>query len=105
MGRTSSAANGIEQLMEEQAETTAEGKEGRGVWTYVYWAGAVLVLYVLSWGPTFMMFQKGWWNYARLAPLYRPLGWAYDKTPLHKPLGMYLRLWCPNRFDKNGDLN
>jgi hypothetical protein len=93
--------------MKDPAETTAERKEGRGVWTYVYWVGGILVLYVLSWGPYAMMQEKVWkgrssWGYS-VGYLYQPLNRAYVETPLHKPLGLYLHLWCPSSFDKHGE--
>ena len=99
--------------MEEPAETREETNDSRGFGIYALWAGVVLVLYVLSWGPFMMVAQK---NFAArrtpnpnlmrpMARLYRPLGWAYAHTPLHKPLGMYLHLWSPQAWDKNGDIN
>ena len=93
--------------MEEQAKPTAERKPGRGFWGYVYWAGAILILYFLSLGPFVMMEEKGVWKNRRpplLDSLYFPLGWAYMNTPLQKPIGMYLHLWCPQRFANNGDM-
>ena len=91
--------------MEEPAETREEAKHSRGFGMYALWAGVVLVLYVLSVGPV-AKFEIG----ARspslnivLGYLYLPLFWAYENTPLHKPLGMYFRLWAPQEFDKNGN--
>lgn len=92
--------------MEEPAEETAEKKQGRGFWGYVYWAGVILLLYVLSAGPFMMMWEKGVWRSrpGLLETLYSPLSWAYGATPLRKPLGMYIHMWCPETFDNNGDL-
>ena len=40
-----------------------------------------------------------------LGKFYAPLYWAYNETPLHKPLGMYMHLWVPIAFKKNGETN
>ena len=94
--------------MKDQAETTAKRKEGRGVWTYVYWVGGILLLYVLSFGPYVRTWETGrfpWHDAGQrfLLIVYKPLSWAYVNTPIHKPIGMYLHLWAPKMFDKNGD--
>jgi hypothetical protein len=94
--------------MKELAETTAERKEGRGVWTYVYWVVGILLLYVLSGGPLAM------WAVSRAGKppmklgvvtgfFYGPLYLAYERTPFHRPLGLYFHLWAPQLFDGNGD--
>jgi hypothetical protein len=91
--------------MEEQAEPTAEREQGGGLWGYVFRAGAVLLVYLLSSGPVVMMEEKVPPNVeALLNYLYYPVGRLYLKTPLQKPLGMYLHLWCPRMYDKSGDL-
>jgi hypothetical protein len=94
--------------MKDQAETTAERKEGRGVWTYVYWVGGILVLYVLSTGPYVLMFHKGVMDRhpkfsAVLVYAYRPLLWADRNTPLGVPLEMYMDLWRPKLLNKMWD--
>jgi hypothetical protein len=65
-----------------------------------------LVLYVLSIGPVWMLMAKG--NFSAsgrsLDKFYTPLKWAYLKTPLHKPLGIYFHLWAPTMFDKRGEV-
>ena len=38
-----------------------------------------------------------------LAVLYTPYGFLYEKTPLHRPLGMYLHLWRPDVWDTKGN--
>jgi len=35
--------------------------------------------------------------------IYAPWTWAYNNTPLHKPFGMYLHLWCRDIYDRNGE--
>jgi hypothetical protein len=94
--------------MEEPAEPTEETKHSRGFGRYAFWAGVVLVLYVLSWGAALKMaekrvFESGSAVYGFIKIVYIPLGWAYEETSLHKPLGIYLHLWRPQRYDKNGD--
>src|SRR2546421_8430158 len=87
-----------------------ESKQSGGFGRYVYWAGVILVLYVLSWGPLV-------WIDIPLLPgqplslvnrfflgFTYPGGWAYSHTPFHKPLGMYFHLWRPQMFDKNGEV-
>lgn len=96
-------------FMEEKAEKATEGKKSTGVMGLLGWLGMILVVYVLSAGPVVRMFDKG------MIPLnskeekflqrfYRPLDWAYSKTPLHKPLGMYGHLWS-DKFDSNGEVS
>jgi len=86
--------------MEEQAEPREETKHSLAFGSYAGWAGVILPLYVLSFGPVAMMEEKGVWQRrpALIKSFYRPLGWAYFWTPLHKPIGMYLRLWAPKTY-------
>ena len=35
----------------------------------------------------------------RLDRIYAPVGWAYESTLLHKPIGMYLHFWTPKLMD------
>src|SRR4051812_16238514 len=92
-------------FMEEQAERKEEGIQSGGLGGYVYWPGAILLLYVLSLGPVTKMHTQGVWKRppAWLSTFYTPFNWAMQ-TPLSKPIGMYLHLWCPAWYDKNGDL-
>jgi len=78
--------------MDAQPETmTASEEKNSFNWrVFILWPFLVLLLYVLSVGPVMMMVRKG-----RISPksgfvnrFYQPLNWAYQKTPLHKPLGM-----------------
>src|SRR5438105_4651707 len=99
--------------MEEPAETREETKHSKGFGSYALWAGVVLVLYVLSFGPVAMIARKlepkgVFRSHPRFfelihRPYYGPFVWAYNKTLLHKPLGVYMHLWCPQSFDKHGD--
>ena len=82
-----------------------EPRRSRGFSWCLIWGFMIVALYVLSTGPLARLEGK-----ALIRPpvsrvltrLYAPCNWAYAKTPLHKPLGMYLQLWCPT-YDKNGE--
>ncbi|HZQ45766.1 MAG TPA: hypothetical protein VFC07_02040 [Verrucomicrobiae bacterium] len=94
--------------MEKPAETTTTAKEKQSIpWmSFVVWPFVILVLYALSVGPIMLVMDKGTISFgagAFLKKFYGPLEWAYDKTPLHKPLGLYLHLWEPKWFDKKGE--
>src|SRR5258706_13001920 len=91
--------------MQEHPETT-ERKEGRSLWTYAYWVGGILGLYVLSAGPAAKMGQTRVWSYHPASPysFYSPFGWVYRNTPLRRPLGMYLHLWRPDVFATSGHI-
>ena len=92
-------------LETEKAADTAEEKDSHSWTGWIVWPVGILVLYVLSVGPAVMMEEKGMISKDNgfLLKLYSPLGWAYENTPLHKPLGMYLHLWSSKYFDKNGE--
>jgi hypothetical protein len=98
--------------MDAQPETTTpiEEKHSFNWQAFILWPFLILVLYVLSLGPVEMMTARGIISSAPgdsvnelLYGFYTPLRWAYGHKPLHKPLGMYLHLWAPRLFDKNGD--
>jgi len=77
-------------------------KKSPGLGSYVLWGFVVVLVYVLSIGPVEALIFKGR-LYPRISVIYIPLEWAYSKTPLRKPLGIYLHVWCPNVWDKNGN--
>ena len=93
--------------MEKSAETDTPKEERRSInWgAVILWPFVILFLYVLSFGPFWMMWDKGFISTHQTFSdkFYRPLEWAYEETPLHKPLGMYLHLWVPKYFDKKGE--
>ncbi len=93
--------------MEKPAETTKPKEERHSInWgALILWPVVILLLYVLSGGPVMMMRDQGRirWDNQVVWSFYRPLTWAYNKTSLHKPLGMYFHLWDSNDYDKNGD--
>ena len=92
-------------------EPTAEAKRSRGFASYVVWTFVLVMLYVLSSGPYWAFEGK-----PSIRPLaldkplriwglvLKPVLWAYEETPLHKPLGIYWHFWCPELFDRNGQL-
>jgi hypothetical protein len=70
----------------------------------ILWPFAILLLYVLSAGPVAMLNSRAVISDNNFVEVfYCPVIWAYMDTPLHKPLGMYLHLWDPGRFDNDGD--
>jgi hypothetical protein len=88
-------------------EPTAEPKRSRGLASYVVWGFGIVVLYLLSMGPVDLMGAKGMLGstaYRILYYVYLPWEWAYLRTPLHKPLGMYMHLWTPEAYDRTGTL-
>ena len=88
------------------AEPTAGAKRSRGFAGCVVWGFVIVVLYFLSAGPVYFIWIKGGCSYSALpvlSKIYAPWNWAYWHTPIHKPLGMYMHLWCPERFNKLGD--
>jgi hypothetical protein len=93
--------------MEEPRNVEDKGKYYLGFWRFIIWAGAVLMWYVLSVGPVYLACEKlspGGIRASRfVVALYEPVFWAYGHTPLHKPLGVYLHLWIPGHFGKNGE--
>jgi hypothetical protein len=74
---------------------------------FILWPFVILLLYVLSLGPVVGMQakQRDWYFGPALSVFYMPLEWTYEKTPLQKPLGMYLRLWAPEYFTKEGEFS
>jgi hypothetical protein len=88
------------------AEPTAEAKKSRGLGRCIKWASAVVMLYLLSYGPVARMYDKGMIGKTGtrvLKVIYEPIGLAYDTTPLKQPIGMYLHLWCPKHWDSWGN--
>jgi len=95
--------------MEAQPETTTpiEEKHSFNWQMFVLWPFLILVLYVLSSGPVVRLVRQGRISRSNgvfIERVYGPVAWAYERTPLHKPLGMYFHLWAPKSFDKNGDV-
>jgi|ERR1043166_1407354 hypothetical protein len=88
--------------MAETAQPTPETdeKKSRGLGSYVLRAFVAVMVYVLSSGPVlrFMVYcprpRRDTVSYCYKI-VYRPLDWAYAKTPLSWPLGMYWHMWVP----------
>jgi hypothetical protein len=94
--------------MEEEPDTRKAAEQKHSFnWGFIVWPLAVLLLYFLSLGPVLIMTEKSHIlpDNKFVATFYAPLWWAYWKTPLHKPLGMYLHFWAPRWYESNGDLN
>jgi hypothetical protein len=99
--------------MDEQPETTQPSEARKPIicWGFILWPSVVFLLYVLSFGPVVRMrwnAPESWYfegnrkeEFQRIS--YEPLWWVYERTPLHKPLGIYLHFWAPDAFNKNGD--
>ena len=94
--------------MEKPAETSTPNNAKHSInWGALFlWPVVILILYAFSIGPAVMITDKSdLGQYNKLIGKYCfPYAWAWHSTPLHKPLGMYLHLWVPKHFDKNGDI-
>ena len=93
--------------MPETAQPTAETaeKKSRGLGSYVVWAFVGIIVYFLSAGPVHMILnQKTIRGFAdeALGYLYAPWRFVYFRSPLHRPIGMYMHMWSPDIFDKKG---
>src|SRR5689334_3843887 len=91
---------------DDKSETTEEGKRSRNLSVYLLFGCGILMLYALSFGPVQLIKSKGMYSPATkkfINHLYSPLAWAYNNSVLHKPLGMYLHVWCPDIYDRNGE--
>jgi hypothetical protein len=73
-------------------------------WSLAMWGGGALALYFLSVGPVARLTARQLVPLSAMNAIYAPLGWMYEKTPLHKPIGIYLHLWMPDEFDAKGDV-
>ena len=85
-------------------ETTSEEKSSRSCWGFVLWPFVILVLYALSAGPAMLAAHRLVISWKVVDAIYSPLQLSLDATHLWKPYCMYLHLWCPTLFDKNGNL-
>jgi hypothetical protein len=87
-----------------QPAPEADEKKSRGLGSYVLWGFVVVVVYVLSSGPamSYCYYNRRTSRTAQI--IYGPIGWAAEHTALQKPLGMYWHLWCPEFFDRNGNM-
>ncbi len=95
--------------MTTQQELDVEQRSRGLIWVCLCWFAVGVVLYVLSVGPVAMLVEKKIIGPSTsitkfLAAFYKPLGWAYNKTLLHKPLGLYYHLWIPSVIDSKGNI-
>lgn len=79
-----------------------EAKKSRGLGSYVVWGFVVVIVYVLGSGPA-MRYDARHPKSELTGIVYWPVRLVYEYTPLHKPLGMYWHLWCPARYDSDGN--
>jgi hypothetical protein len=92
-----------------ESQEQEKGRSRGVVGTWMFWLGCAVLIYVVSAGPAAMLFMED--SLGNGTPrravevLYWPLACAYQKTILHKPLGMYLHLWAPELFDRHGQPN
>jgi hypothetical protein len=40
--------------------------------------------------------------YGILKVIYAPWEWVHWHTPFYRPMGMYMSLWVPDTFDRDG---
>jgi hypothetical protein len=89
-----------------RGETARQAKRSRRFRQRFLQPLAVLLLYFLSFGPVRLLTsQVGSPSMIEHveAVVYYPWELAYVRTPLHKPLGLYMHLWCPRSFDQAGN--
>lgn len=85
----------------------AEGRSRGAVWTWLFWIGVLLLVYVLSFGPVMRLWLNGHLREPNtvdiIGVVYCPVRLAYERTLLHKPLGLYFHLWAPQVYGSNGE--
>jgi hypothetical protein len=96
-------------IMDGKAETTtSKGAEKFSKWrAFVLWPFVFLMMYFLSAGPAFRIANKypDCPGDVAMNLLYYPWFALYSETPMHKPLGLYMHLWMPEAFDKDGEFH
>ena len=71
-----------------------EESEQKSVYSVFVWVFIIVpVLYVLSIGPVALMAKGNGSGVSTVKPIYAPVIWLHDHTPLKKPLEAYLGLW------------
>ena len=87
-----------------QTDLPSEEKHSVSQTGFIVWLFVILSLYLISNGPIRMLETDGSCPDGNelVCRFYAPWKWAYNDTPLHTPLGMYLHLWDPAGFDKDG---
>jgi len=82
-------------------EPTTEEKSYRSYWGFVLWPLAVIVFYALSAAPASLVYKKGIFP-QELVNVYRPLELALFTTHLERPFFMYMHLWRPDMYNRDG---
>jgi hypothetical protein len=92
--------------MPDAAQPTAESdeKKSRSLGSYVLWAFVAVMVYFLSAGPV-VMITKGAGNRtnAVISYIYYPWVVACFHTPLRTPMGLYMHIWVPSIWNKDGE--
>jgi hypothetical protein len=87
-------------------DSSSRVRHQRTLYTILFWGALALLIYFMSIGPVIRYYDKRPGLYSGstkfLEMFYRPVDWLYEKTPLHKPIGMYLSLWS-KRFGRDGE--
>ena len=92
----------------QETKPTAAVKRSRGFSGYFVWLFVIIVVYMLSFGPVVLLWEKRILSPATegaLRIIYAPWEWVLWHTPLYRPLGMYMHLWCPDTFGRDGRVN
>src|SRR5690349_14257320 len=93
--------------MGEKPERTTSSDEKHSInWrALILWPIGIFIFYVLSFGPVSWFWDRE--PFKEPSPIFReiysPLTWAYENTPLHKPLGLWLHLWDSAYYDDKGN--
>jgi hypothetical protein len=95
--------------MKDESQDAPERNSRGAVWVWLCWLGVIVLVYVLSIGPVMVLWDKklianGNSAAQVLKIVYGPVEWAYAKTLLHKPIGMYYHLWVPSVIDSQGNI-
>jgi hypothetical protein len=90
-----------------QPAPETDEKKSRGLGSYVVWAFVAVIVYVLSAGPVaYVEYRQKLGNtgpWRIVGYFYIPWTFAYERTPFHTPLGLYMHLWVPEIWNKNGN--
>jgi len=88
--------------MDDTGRNSERGEGSRSHSFFLLLLLGFLVLYVLSIGPAWLASHKGLIP-PRYLVIYNPILRVVDALHLSRPFGMYIHLFCPDEFDKNGE--
>jgi hypothetical protein len=79
--------------MKPNAEPPPDGKHSISIGAFIVWPVVAFMLYILSTGPLMRLAETKYFeNHPAMGDwiekAYAPIEWAYEETPMHKPLGM-----------------